>query len=279
MSTESLIQLRRLADHKQYAPLEQACLKMSQGSDNIGLYPLLTLSQAHLGKVQEARETLNWALRTDTIAQLDFDSRLDLAAAHLALYQLNKAEKLLKQLIELQPDHPLALARYGWCLMAVGKSDAAEQQYTHSARLDPDRVPVWTNLAVLALGRNDFSAMLHAIEKGIPGSTAINDEVLDNTFRNWFYAKVKYQNFFMKKSLYRLGLNLEGHYAFKPFLGNYTSTILSTEQFNPYADSKTIFSPNYRSQQYISAGLTNVFTLHDKLDIRIEAHYFQPIKI
>lgn len=166
MLTEPLIQLRRLADHKQYAQLEQACIEMSPGSGNIGLYPLLTLSQAHLGKVQEARETLNRALRTDTIAQLDFDSRLDLAAAHLALYQLNKAEKLLKQLIELQPDHPLALARYGWCLMAVGKSDAAEQQYTHSARLDPGRVPVWTNLAVLALGRNDFSATLHAIEKG-----------------------------------------------------------------------------------------------------------------
>jgi len=119
---------------------------------------------------------------------------------------------------------------------------------------------------------------VHAIEKGIPGSTAIHDEILDNTFRNWFYAKIKYKNFFMQKGVYRLGINLEGYYAFKPFLGNYTSTILSTEQFNPYVDSKTIFNPNYRSQQYFSAGLTNVFTLKDKLDLRIEAYYFQPIQ-
>jgi len=119
---------------------------------------------------------------------------------------------------------------------------------------------------------------VHAIEKGIPGSTAIDDEILDNTFRNWFYTKVNYTNFIIKKGVYRLGINFEGYYAFKPFLGNYTSTLLSTEQFNPFADSKTMFAPNYRSQQYVAAGLTNVFTLKDKLDLRIEAYYFQPIQ-
>lgn len=119
---------------------------------------------------------------------------------------------------------------------------------------------------------------VHAIEKGIPGSTAIDDELLDNTFRNWFYAKVKYKKFFLQKGVYRVGINMEGYYAFKPFLGNYTSTILSTEQFNPFADSKTIFNPNYRAQQYFSVGLTNIFTLKDKVDLRVEAYIFQPIK-
>ena len=119
---------------------------------------------------------------------------------------------------------------------------------------------------------------VHAVEKGTPGSTAINDELLDNTFRNWFYAKVKYKNFFIQKGIYRVGINLEGYYAFKPFLGNYTSTIISTEQFNPFADSKTIFNPNYRAQQYFSIGLTNIFTLKDKIDLRVEAYYFQPLK-
>ena len=119
---------------------------------------------------------------------------------------------------------------------------------------------------------------VHAIEKGVPGSTAINDEVLDNTFRDWFYAKIKYKKFFLQKGVYRVGINMEGYYAFKPFLGNYTATILSTEQFNPFADSKTIFNPNYRAQQYFSVGLTNIFTLKDKIDLRVEAYIFQPIK-
>ena len=118
---------------------------------------------------------------------------------------------------------------------------------------------------------------VHGIENGLPGSTGVNDDVLDNTFRNWFYTKVKYANFFMKKGVYRLGINFEGYYAYKPFLGNYTSTILSAEQFNPFADSKTIFNSNYRSQQYLAIGLTNIFTLKDKLDLRIETYYFQPI--
>ncbi len=118
---------------------------------------------------------------------------------------------------------------------------------------------------------------VHGIEYAKPGSTAINDEILDNTFRNWFYAKIKYKKFFLQKGIYRLGINLEGYYASKPFLGNYTSTILSAEQFNPFVDSKTIFNPNYRAQQYFATGLTNIFTLKDKLDLRIEAYYYQPI--
>lgn len=122
------------------------------------------------------------------------------------------------------------------------------------------------------------SRFIHGIESGTPGSTAINDDILDNTFRNWFYAKIKYKNFFLEKGFYRLGFNFEGYYAIKPFLGNYTSTILSAEQFNPFADSKTIFNSDYRSQQYFATGLTNVFTLKDKLDLRIEAYYFQPIQ-
>jgi NTE family protein len=119
---------------------------------------------------------------------------------------------------------------------------------------------------------------VHGIERALPGSTAINDEVLDNTFRNWFYLKATYKNYFMQKGLYRLGTHLEGYYSFKPFLGNYTSTILSAEQFNPFPDAKTLFNRDYRANQYIAAGLMNVFTLKDKLDLRIEAYYYQPIR-
>jgi len=119
---------------------------------------------------------------------------------------------------------------------------------------------------------------VHGIEKAMPGSTAIDDEVLDNTFRNWVVTKATYKSYFMKKGPYRLGIHLEGYYAFKPFFGNYTSTILSAEQFNPTPDLKTIFHNDYRANQYVAFGIMNVFTLKDKLDLRFDAYYYQPIK-
>lgn len=119
---------------------------------------------------------------------------------------------------------------------------------------------------------------VHGIEKALPGSTGIDDEVLDNTFRNWFYTKATYKNYFMQKGLYRLGIHLEGYYSVKPFLGNYTSTILSFEQFSPFPDSKTIFHNDYRANQHVAVGLMNVFTIKDKLDFRFEAYYYQPIR-
>jgi NTE family protein len=118
---------------------------------------------------------------------------------------------------------------------------------------------------------------IHGIEHTIPGSTSLNDLELDNTFRNWFYLKAKYQTYFMKKTIYRLGIHLEGYYAFKPFLANYTATILSAEQFNPFPDGSTFFFKDYRSNQYLSVGLMNVFSLNDKLDLRVDAYYYQPV--
>lgn len=118
---------------------------------------------------------------------------------------------------------------------------------------------------------------VHGIEHTIPGSTSQNDLELDNTFRDWFYIKAKYLTYFMRKSAYRLGVHFEGYYAFKPFLANYTATVLSAEQFNPFPDASTFFFNDYRSNQYVAVGLMNVFTLNDKLDVRTDVYYYQPI--
>ena len=81
----------------------------------------------------------------------------------------------------------------------------------------------------------------------------------------------------MQKGIYRLGIHMEGYYALKPFLGNYTSTILSAEQFNPFADAKTTFNKDYRANQYLAVGVMNIFTIKDKVDFRVEAYYYQPV--
>ncbi len=117
---------------------------------------------------------------------------------------------------------------------------------------------------------------VHGIETTEPGSTSSSDEIT-NSFRNWFFVKASYKNYLLEKGIYRLGLFLEGVYSIQPFFQNYTASILSSHVFQPIADAKTGFYDDFRANKYLGGGLINVFTLKDKLDLRIEAYLFQPI--
>lgn len=119
---------------------------------------------------------------------------------------------------------------------------------------------------------------VHGIEHGIPGSTAENQLEFDNTYRNWTYFKAVYKKYFNKKKKYRLGVHLEGYYAYKPFLGNTTVSLISAEQFNPFPDVNSNYYEDYRANQYLAAGLINVFTIKNKYDLRIEGYYYQPLQ-
>jgi NTE family protein len=118
---------------------------------------------------------------------------------------------------------------------------------------------------------------IHGVEHTIPGSTSGNQIELNNTFRNWFDIDLKYKTFFMQKGVYRLGIDIGGNIAYKPFLANYTATILSAKQFNPFPDAATFFFKDFRANQSTYLGLMNVFTIKDKVDFRIDVYYYQPI--
>lgn len=120
---------------------------------------------------------------------------------------------------------------------------------------------------------------VHAIERTVPGSTAIqNDDANVAIFHNWAYANVQYQTYFMQRGLYRLGILFEGHYSLQPFFQNYTSSILSAQAFQPIPDAKTGFYNDFRANQFLAGGLMNVFTIKDLVDLRIEAYIFQSVQ-
>lgn len=120
------------------------------------------------------------------------------------------------------------------------------------------------------------SRFIHGIETTVPGSTSLSTET-SKTFRNWFFVKMKYRTYFMQRGLYRLGILLEGVYSTQPFFENYTASILSSHAFQPIPDASTGFYNDFRANKYLGGGLMNVFTIKDKLDLRIEAYIFQPI--
>lgn len=113
-------------------------------------------------------------------------------------------------------------------------------------------------------------------ESTFPGSTSAQT-VPTLRKHQWLYFKVKYINYFMKKGLYRIGIDMEGVYSTQDYFSNYTASLLVAPTYNPIPDANTYFLSDYRAHQYASIGLMNVFTIRDKLDFRAEAYIMQPI--
>lgn len=120
------------------------------------------------------------------------------------------------------------------------------------------------------------SRFVHGIEETIPGSTSINP-IGNHVERNWIYGKVSYTDYFISKGWYRLGLLAEGMYSTQPYFHNYRASVLTAQSFDPLPDSRLAFYDDFKANQYLGGGLMNVFTIKDKVDIRLEAYIFQPI--
>ena len=48
--------------------------------------------------------------------------------------------------------------------------------------------------------------------------------------------------------------------------------------FFPLQDSRTLILENFRAFNYIAAGIRNVFSVHNKVDFRLEGHLFKPFE-
>lgn len=162
-------------------------------------------------------------------------------------------------------------------------------QFTNADTADFTQVLFYTpgiEFSMNALNRKQFASagyhlsisgrFVHGIEESRPGSTSPNTDIVKRE-HNWAYAKVSYTNYFMNKGVYRLGIFAEGVYSFQPFFQNYRASLLSAHSFDPIPDSRLAFYDDFKANQYLGGGLMNVFTIKDKVDIRLEAYYFQPI--
>lgn len=154
--------LRKLVEQQQFAALCDACL--ASESDDLPTRVLLALAYAHLGNFDKAEELVDELLPVaDT---LDLDARTDLAAVILLRQGPEEAAKLLQQILAESPEHDLALARFGWCKMALGEEEEAIKLFTHSAKLNPVRINVWSNLGQLYCNQGEYDSAQTAIDSG-----------------------------------------------------------------------------------------------------------------
>lgn len=147
--TGSLSLLRRLVDMRQFEALREACYSLPVMSPAEQV--LLALAQVHLGQSESARQIL--AVLTPTA--MEVDARVDLAAVHLLLGELDAAQALLEVTRAEAPDHAFLLACLAACYVQRQRGEEAIPLYEYSLRLQP-RIAVYQQLLRLYLQREDL---------------------------------------------------------------------------------------------------------------------------
>jgi NTE family protein len=115
------------------------------------------------------------------------------------------------------------------------------------------------------------------IEFTIPGSTSVDREEKTNG-REWFQAKIMYENYYKRRGHLKLGFYAEAVWSNQPFFANYTSTILASPSFEPVSEMQTLYLPGFHAHQYGGAGIKNIWTIRNNLDFRLEGYVFQPYR-
>lgn len=113
-------------------------------------------------------------------------------------------------------------------------------------------------------------------ESFYPGNTSIKANPVFN-HHQWFRLEASAEQYF-NKGFYKPGYLLKGVLSNQPVFQNYFGTIINTPAFSPLQDSPTIILENFRSFNYLAAGIRNIFTLRSKLDLRLEAYIYKPLE-
>ncbi len=109
-----------------------------------------------------------------------------------------------------------------------------------------------------------------------PGSTSVIPDYTTARYQ-WWRLKVSAEQYF-GSSWFRPGYLVEAVFSDQPFFQNYYGTIINTPGFSPLQDSRTLILENFRSFNYVAAGVRNVFSFHNKIDFRLEGYLFKPFE-
>ena len=113
-------------------------------------------------------------------------------------------------------------------------------------------------------------------EKNEPGTTSLQENPT-SAHQEWFQVRMEYDNFFQRIGKLKLGFYSEIMLSNKKLFNNYTSSLLSAGVFTPFPYARTVFMPEFRANNFISAGLKNVYVLSKSFDVRVEGYAFKPI--
>lgn len=104
-----------------------------------------------------------------------------------------------------------------------------------------------------------------------PGNKVHNEQK-----RSWGNIHFLLNTYLINTKVYSLGIDIEANVSNMPLFSNYFGTIISFVPYQPIPEASTLFQPNFRANNWVGAGIMNVFKPVKKLQIRLEAYIFQP---
>ena len=123
----------------------------------------------------------------------------------------------------------------------------------------------------------DFSVRyVSGRETSYPGSTSLLKDTISYK-HNWLTFSSEFQLFPIDEKLFHLGVHGKGVWSTQTLFANYTASLLSSPSFDLIPDSKTFFLPEFRSPQFLGAGLNFIFSFNPKVDFRVDGYIYQPI--
>jgi NTE family protein len=117
---------------------------------------------------------------------------------------------------------------------------------------------------------------VNGFERTVPGTTSILKDTVEKDHQ-WLSLQAEFQSFFLKNGPFHFGFHGKTVLNSQSLFANYTASLLSMPAFNLIPDMETFFLPEYRATQYFSLGSNLIFELANKLDLRLDVYYFQPI--
>ncbi|MDB4583122.1 patatin-like phospholipase family protein [Draconibacterium sp.] len=110
-----------------------------------------------------------------------------------------------------------------------------------------------------------------------PGSKSTSSNISKDN-HNFFLLKAHTTKYFNLGKRFTMGILAEGVLSNKQPFQNYRSTMLSAPGFYPTPHSKSIFIENFKSNNYVAAGLKTLIHFNPALHLRLEGYGFVPIK-
>ncbi len=112
-------------------------------------------------------------------------------------------------------------------------------------------------------------------EKETPGSTSTLNIPYRNSHR-YLQLELSYERYFKSTKWLTLGVETNSYFSTKKLFHNYTSSVISAEEFSPTVNSTIRFLPYLRANNFVAGGLKAIVPVSTSAHLRFEGYYFQP---
>ena len=111
-----------------------------------------------------------------------------------------------------------------------------------------------------------------------PGSTSLFEENSRLPGKRWFTLNTSYESFYPIHDRLTWGFAAESSFSNQKRFNNYTASVLYAALWTPGPEAGTLFMPQIRAYSYFALGGRLIYLITKNIDLRFEAHLFNPYR-